>query len=194
MSTSAGGSFVARTTEVTYTVSQKVASDATFLTIAVNLEPVLALSSSSVSVGLDGGGSIEAASNIEGQKLSASVPQAADLRGKTILVTYKAKVRDDAKLGPYTNAAGTTASIPYQARTTFVGATTREVASDVESVKVALGSGSSSSGSTSAGSTSTTASTLPRTSEPNAGAMAAALAVGGTCLAMVGTRSRRHVG
>lgn len=65
MSTSAGGAFVSRTTEVADTVSQKVPEDADSLTITVDLESVLTFSSNDVTVGLSEGGSVEASTSIK---------------------------------------------------------------------------------------------------------------------------------
>lgn len=98
---------------------------------------------------------------------STSSTHATDLRGKTIEVTFKGKINDDAKLDAYLNAAGNVASIPYQATTQFNEDDQQVVKSEVKSLKVSVGS--SNSGSATNRTATATTGTTTRTTTPSTG-------------------------
>ena len=136
MSNSKGSAFASQADEITYTVSQEVPSWATSVRTWVDLESVLQYTAdaSDVAVTCDGAALSSAKVTIDGQKLTVTIDDATALRGKTIQISYKAKLRSGAKLDPYLNAAKNTASVPYQAHTSFDGES-KVVSSQVESVK-----------------------------------------------------------
>ena len=72
---------------------------------------------------------------IDGQWLSVTVDDATALHGKTLSVSYAAKIRNDADLGPYANDTGTVATVPYSAYAVFDGNEDDVKSSAVEYVK-----------------------------------------------------------
>ena len=146
MSNSKGSAFASQTDEITYTVNQEVPNWATSVRTWVDLESVLqyTVDASDVAVTSDGAALSSAKVTIDGQRLTVAIDDATALRGKTIQISYNAKLRSGAELGPYLNAEGNVASVPYQAHTSFDGES-KVVSSQVESVKfrVSAASGSS---------------------------------------------------
>lgn len=136
MSNSKGSAFASQTDEITYTVNQEVPRWATSVLTWVDLESVLQYTTdaSGVVVTSDGAAISSATVTIDGQKLTVAIDDATALRGKTMQISYRAKLRSGAKLGPYLNAAQNIASVPYQAHTSFDGEST-VVSSQMESVK-----------------------------------------------------------
>lgn len=136
MSNSNGSAFASETDEITYTVNQEVPSWATSVRTWVDLESVLqyTVDASGVAVTCDGEALSSAKVSIDGQKLTVAIDDATALRGKTMQISYKAKLRSGAKLDPYLNAAKNVASVPCQAHTSFDGES-KVVSSQVEKVK-----------------------------------------------------------
>ena len=136
MSNSKGSAFTSQADEVTYTVNQEVPKWVTSVRTWVDLESVLqyTVDASDVAVTCDGAALSSAKVSIDGQKLTVTIDDATALRGKTMRISYKAKLRSDAKLDPYLNAAKNIASVPYQAHTSFDGES-KVVSSQVENVK-----------------------------------------------------------
>ena len=136
MSNSKGSAFASQTDEITYAVNQEVPSWATSVRTWVDLEDVLqyTVDASGVAVTCDGAALSSAKVSIDGQKLTVEIDDATALRGKTIQISYKAKLRSGATLDPYLNADKNIASVPYQAHTSFDGES-KVVSSQVESVK-----------------------------------------------------------
>lgn len=197
MSNSWGASFRSRDSEVTFTITQKVPKDATYMLISTDLDPAL-----TYTVGEDGVavavGSQEMTSgykvSIDGQRLTVLVDDESvveSLRDKTVTVKYSARVADGVDLNPYTTNG--IASIPYSCSTTFKGVTERTVTSKTEVIKVRTSdstqSGSSSSRTTSTG---TTTRTLAATSDPTSLAGAAVALTTGAGLVVAGRRSKRR--
>lgn len=150
MGASSGRLFVSRGTDITYTITQKIPSNATYIRIEHALEPVMSYDTSAdnVVVRARGGGDVSANVFIDGQNLVVILDDenaVAALRDKTLEVQFSARVDDDADLSPYLNAAGTTASIPYQATTYFDANGDAVISSEEEAIKVSVGSGSGSS-------------------------------------------------
>ena len=156
----------------------------------MDLESVLQYTTdaSGVTVTCDGADVEGAAVTIDGQRLTVEVADATSLRGKTIQVAYKAKLRTGADLTPYLNSAKTTASVPYQAHTVFDGDEANAVSSTSESVKFQVGSGSGTT-KTSTASTSKT-STLAKTGDPASLAGVFAMAATGATAVLAGRRRR----
>lgn len=140
MSNSKGSAFASQADEITYTVNQEVPSWATSVRTWVDLESVLqyTVDASGVAVTSDGAALGSAKVTIDGQKLTVAIDDATALRGKTMQISYKAKLRSGAKLDPYLNAAKNIASVPYQAHTSFDGES-KVVSSQVENVKFRVG-------------------------------------------------------
>ena len=196
MSNSKGSAFASQTDEITYTVNQEVPSWATSVRTWVELESVLqyTVDSRDVTVTCDGAPLSSAKATIDGQKLTVAIDDATALRGKTIQISYKAKLRSGAQLDPYLNDAKNTALVPYQARTSFDGES-QAVASRAENVKFMVsatkgGSDSTASSASSGGSRSGLAKTGDAVSfaAPAAAALAALVTA---ALALVARRRRR---
>ena len=190
--------FISRSAEPTFTITQKVPSDATYMMIWTDLDPALYFTSSAddVIVAADGEEITGAKVSIDGQRLTVLMDDenlVSSLRGKKVTVQYKVRVDDNADLGPYTTNG--IASIPYSSSTTFKGASERTVSSVTEYLKVRTSSstqsGSSSSGNRTA-STGTTSRTLAKTSDPTSLAAAAVALTTGAGLVIAGRRSKRH--
>ncbi len=205
MSTSAGGKFISAGTEVTYTITQKVPSNATSMQITFVLEPVMEYTVTENDVVVTvGGAAQDVPIKINGQTLTVSVDENAitAFRGKTAEVVFKAKVKSGADLSGYLNPAGTTASIPYMATTKFmIGGEETTVSSDTEHIKVAVGkdsgdggnNGNSSSTGTYTGTATTSreASTLAATSDATALLPFADIAAVGVGVLIAGRGTRR---
>lgn len=189
--------FVSRSAEPTFTISQKVPSDATYMMIWTDLDPALYFTSSAedVVVAANGGEITSGAKvSIDGQRLTVLIDDEnlmTSLRGKEVTVKYKVKVDDDVNLDPYTS--GGIASIPYTCTTAFRGASERTVSSVTEYLKIRTSqstqSGSSSSKTSSTG---TTTRTLAATGDPMSVAATVAALVTGTGFVFAGRRSRRR--
>ena len=197
MSNSVGGGFASTADVITYTVSQKVPDWASSLRTWVDLEPVLqfATDGTDIAPSTADGSAIDAKIAIDGQRLTVEVADAASLRGSELKFSYKAKLRSDAKLDSYLNAAGDTASVPYQAHTVFDDEQNREVTSTKESVKFKVGSskGATTSNSTTK-STSTAANktaTLSRTADPTSFVAALVATAAGAAALAAGWRRYR---
>ena len=191
MSNSKGGGFASRTDEITFTILQKVPDDATSMKIWVDLEPVLYYTTTvdGVTVKTTDGDAVSASVSIEGQRLAVTVGDASVLRGQTVSVAYRARVRTNADLSAYLNASKDTASIPYQAHTTFNGAVSRTVESDKESFKVRVGSTSNSTTGTTV--RSVTRAATARTSDPTSAATFAVLTAAGLGFSVAGAKRRK---
>ena len=196
MSTGLRG-FAARSVEPTFTITQKVPSDATYMMIWTDLDPALYFTSSAEDVVVAANGeeiTSGAKVSIDGQRLTVLIDDEnlmASLRGKSVTVKYKVKVDDNADLGPYTS--GGIASIPYSCTTAFKGASDREVSSVTESLKIRTSSSTQSGSSSSKTSSTGTASrTLAATGDPTSAAATVAALVTGTGFVLAGRRSRRR--
>lgn len=125
MTSDAGGNFISKSKEVTFTISQEVPVNASYMRINTDLEAVMSYTSSEDEVVVrvkDGDTISDAMVTIDGQTLSVVVDNEdtlAALRDKTVEVVFKAKVKSGADLSSYLNSAKTTASIPYKAYTDF---------------------------------------------------------------------------
>ena len=185
MSNSRGSAFTSQTDEITYTVSQEVPSWATSVRTWVDLESVLqyTVDASDVAVTSDGAALSSAKVTIDGQRLTVAIDDVTALRGKTIQISYKAKLRSGAELGPYLNAEGNVASVPYQAHTSFDGES-KVVSSQVESVKFRVGAASGNS-------SGATKSSLAKTGDAMSYAVPAALAE--LAAAMLALAARRRM-
>lgn len=193
--------FVSRRAEPTFTITQKVPSDATYMMIWTDLDPALYFTSSAedVVVAADGEEIAGAKVSIDGQRLTVLMDDenlVTSLRGKKVTVQYKVKVDDNVDLGPYTS--GGIASIPYSCSITFKGASERTISSVTEYLKVRTSestqsgsSGSSGSSTTRTTSTGTTTRTLAATSDPTSLAAAAAALVTGAGFVLAGRSKRR---
>lgn len=215
VSNSRHGWFTKTSETITYTVKQKVPDWASSLRTWVDLDPVLEFTTDETGVTVldDNDATVPATVTIDGQKLTITVPDATALRGKTIVITYQAKLRDGADLEPYLNANGDTASVPYQAHTVFDNEEANAVHSDKESVNFKVGSSNSSSSSGSSSSSSTTtprttstsstttksstttttakSNTLAKTGDPASVVGVAALAASGVAAMALGVRKKR---
>lgn len=212
MGTSARGYIVSRSEEITYTITQKVPTDAVRVRIWFDLNETMYYTTEDkdVVVRTSSGVDIPATKTIDGQHLEVIIDNASQIAGDTIEVVYSAKLRSDANLEPYLNEKKNTASIPYQAHTEFQFAdgTSETVESITERHKFAVGSGSGGSGSggsgsgtksssssgtsTRSGTTTARANTLARTADPSSaeGALVAAFA-GITAIAVGSYRNHR---
>ena len=195
MSNSKGSAFASQTDEITYTVNQEVPSWATSVRTWVDLENVLqyTVDADGVTVTSDGEVLDSAKVTIDGQRLTVTIDDATGLRGKTIQISYKAKLRSGAKLDPYLNANKDTASVPYQAHTSF-NDESKVVSSQVGSVKFSVSTAKS--GSTSATraatTTSTSGSSLAKTGDAALYALFAAAAPVALAAAALAARRRRR--
>ena len=197
MSNSWGASFRSRDSEVTFTITQKVPKDATYMLISTDLDPALTYTVGEDDVAVAVGGQEMTSGykvSIDGQRLTVLVDDesvAESLRDKTVTVKYSARVADGVDLNPYTTNG--IASIPYSCSTTFKGVTERTVTSKTEVIKVRTSdstqSGSSSSRTTSTG---TTTRTLAATSDHTSLAGAAAALLTGAGFMVAGRRSKRR--
>ena len=106
MSNSKGSAFASQSDEITYTVNQEVPGWATSVRTWVDLENVLqyTVDASDVAVTSDDAALSSAKVTIDGQRLTVAIDDATALRGKTIQISYNAKLRSGAELGPYLNA------------------------------------------------------------------------------------------
>lgn len=200
VSNSHGGRYTSRSADVAFTITQKVPSDATYMLISTDLEPVLyyTVDESGVVVSVDGEQATSGFKvNIDGQRLTVLADDedaVKSLRGKTVTVTYNARFVDGADLSPY--ASDGTAYIPYSSSTTFKGASERTYTSDTEYLKIRVSSSLGSSGSSSSGnrtaSTGTTSRTLAKTSDPTSLAAAAVALTTGAGFVIAGRRSKRR--
>ena len=200
VSNSHGGRYTSRSADVAFTITQKVPSDATYMLISTDLEPVLyyTVDESGVVVSVDGEQATSGFKvNIDGQRLTVLADDedaVKSLRGKTVTVTYNARFVDGADLSPY--ASDGTAYIPYSSSTTFKGASERTYTSDTEYLKIRVSSSLGSSGTSSSGnrtaSTGTTSRTLAKTSDPTSLAAAAVALTTGAGLVITGRRSKRR--
>ncbi len=188
MSNSKGSAFASQTDEITYTVNQEVPGWATSVRTWVDLENVLqyTVDDGGVTVTSDGVALSSAKVSIDGQRLTVAIDDATALRGKTIQITYKAKLRSGANLDPYLNAEGNIASVPYQAHTSFDGES-KVVSSQVENVKFRVSAASGSS----ASSAGATKSSLAKTGDAMSYAVPAALAE--LAAAMLALAARRRM-
>lgn len=175
MSNSKGGSFVSTSDEITYTISQKVPVWATSVRTWVDLENVLqyTVDADGVVVTCDDAAVDSAQVTIDGQRLTIQIDDVTSLRDQSIQIAYKANLRSDANLDPYLNETKDTASVPYQASSSFDGEH-KVVSSDKEYVKFKVGSSSGSSdssGSSSSGSSSSSgkSSSTSKSSTANTG-------------------------
>lgn len=122
ISNSRGGAFTARTADIVYTASQEVPEQAESLCVWADLEDVLYFATDEVAITTEDGVAVDpnvASFAIDGQHLTVTVDDASFLRGKTLLVSYTAKLREDADLGPYMRPNANIASVPYQAHSMF---------------------------------------------------------------------------
>lgn len=200
VSNSHGGRYTSRSADVAFTITQKVPSDATYMLISTDLEPVLyyTVDESGVVVSVDGEQATSGFKvSIDGQRLTVLADDedaVKSLRGKTVTVTYNARFVDGADLSPY--ASDGTAYIPYSSSTTFKGASERTYTSDTEYLKIRVSSSLGSSGTSSSGnrtaSTGTTSRTLAKTSDPTSLAAAAVALTTGAGLVVAGRRSKRR--
>lgn len=200
MSNSKDGNFASVNDEITYTIQQPVPDYANSLYTWVDLEGVLAytVDADSVTVSTSDGavvGRDVAAVSINGQQLAVTVADATSLRGKTLVISYRAKVRDGANLDSYLNAARTIASVPYQAHTVFDGDEAGAVSSVSESVKFRVSGSSQGSSKTATTGTatgsSTGKSTLASTSDMAAPTPVAVLAASGVAMLGIAFISRK---
>ena len=185
MSNSKGSAFASQTDEITYTVNQEVPGWATSVRTWVDLENVLqyTVDAGGVTVTSDGVALSSAKVSIDGQRFTVAIDDATALHGKTIQITYKAKLRSGANLDPYLNPAKNIASVPYQAHTSFDGES-KVVSSQVENVKFRVSAASGSS----AGAT---RSSLAKTGDAMSYAVPAALAE--LAAAMLALAARRRM-
>ncbi|MDO4536806.1 MAG: isopeptide-forming domain-containing fimbrial protein [Coriobacteriales bacterium] len=202
MENSEHGNIVSRDTEFTFTIKQQVPDDVTSMVIRFDLDPAMTFVSSQddVVVSVDGN-PINATKTIAGQLLTVSVDEAttATVHGKTVQVSVKAKVREDANLTSYLNAAKNTASIPYKATTTFQvnGVDMKPLSSNEEKIKIRYSSGSSTTKTTTTGTTTakTTSSSnsagLANTGDTTSLVSLATMALGGAGLVFAGRKTRR---
>ncbi|MBQ9004160.1 MAG: isopeptide-forming domain-containing fimbrial protein [Eggerthellaceae bacterium] len=191
MSNSKGSAFASQTDEITYTVNQEVPSWATSVRTWVDLESVLqyAVGASDVAVTCGGAALSSDKITIDGQKLTVVIDDATALRGKTVQISYKAKLRSGAKLDSYLNAAENIASVPYQAHTSFDGEP-KVVSSQVENVKfrVSAAKGDSNSAASAGGSRSG----LAKTGDAVLYAVPAATALAALAAAALALAARRR--
>ena len=200
VSNSHGGQYTSRNADVDFTITQKVPSDATYMLISTDIEPVLdfTVDESGVVVSIDrqqvtSGFDVK----IDGRRLTVladNEDMVRSLRGKTVTVTYGAHVADDADLSPY--VSNVTANIPYSSSTTFRGESERTYKSDTEYLKIRVsnssGSGSTTSTRTATTGTGTTTRTLAKTGDPTSLAAAAAALLTGAGFVVAGRRSKRQ--
>ena len=201
MTSSAGGSYVARNAELTFTITQKIPSDATYARIWTDLDPAMAFVSSADQVVVSGkdGNAIQGANvSIDGQTLSVTIDDADVVRaqrGSTVKVEFKAKVRDDADLAGYvTSEEAGTAYIEYVANSEFQGAEGRTVTSETKHLRVRISSttNSATKAATKTATTSTKSSTaLAATADPTSMAAVVTTAMSGLALVAAGARRRR---
>lgn len=192
MSNSRGGKFTSTSEEIAYTISQKVPDWATSLRTWVDLEDVLAFTTDAADVTVTTGdgavvGRDKAGVSIDGQRLTVTVADAMSLRGDTLQITYKAKLRDGVKLDAYLNADKNVASVPYQAHTVFDNDESLTASSEVEYVKFRVSSSSSSSSS----GTSTKSATLAKTGDPSSVACALTMGLAGAAALVAGRKGKR---
>ncbi|MBR3326007.1 MAG: InlB B-repeat-containing protein [Atopobiaceae bacterium] len=192
MSNSRGGNITSTSDEITFTISQEVPDYAYKFRTWVDLENVLTFSSNEVTVKTSDGesvGSDVAKVTIDGQRLTVTVSDATSLHGKTLQISYKAKVKSGANLSPYANAAGNIASVPYRARTVFDNDEDNVKSSTVEYVKFRVGT---SSNTTRTSTTSLTrATTLAKTGDPTSLMGVAVTAMAGAGAVLAGWRRRK---
>ena len=207
MGTSAKNTYTSRQNEITYTITQKVPSDATYMCVWSDLNETMYYTTKpeNVVVKLSDGTTIETATKtINGQRLEVTVSDAAPIADKTINIVYSAKVRDDANLNPYLNTSRNIASIPYSSHVEFryTDGCKNEAVSQSESIKISLGSSNSGNSSSSSNNTTTTrtsSTATPRTSGTlattadltSAAGAAVALGAGVFALAAGFARNRR---
>ena len=189
VSNSRGGKLTSTTETVTYTITQEVPAWASSMRTWVDLESVLEFVDGAT-VTCNGEQVSSAETSIDGQKLTVTIPDVTEYRGKTIQITYPAQLRSNANLSPY--LSGNIASVPYQAHTIFDNDESTKVSSAREVVKFSVGNGGSNSSSsgTSTPSTSTT-STLAKTGDATSFTAVAAMAVTGASALVVGRRRKR---
>ena len=188
---SAAGKIISQKDEVTFTITQKVPADATAMTIRYDLNSAMGFTTDAKSVVVGyanksskNAGGTEYVTSIDGQKLSVAFADAKGIRGETIKVICKAKVKSSSALAPFLNEKKTTALLPYQARTDFKGAKDRTATSESKTVKVAYSNSSSR--------TASRRGTLARTGDPSSLAAIATLAGTGILTAWTGHRMRKH--
>ena len=203
VTTSVGGQYAARNTDIGFTVTQEVPSDATRVEIWVDLESVMQFTTAAdqVGVSVDDNAIGAAQVSIDGQRMTVLIDDSsvvASLRGKKVKVVFNAKVLDDANLDSY--KSGNVAAVPYYVQTRFDGAKSRQTARMKGTIRVSLGSTNSSSSSrtTTTPTRSTTASTsskksssLANTADATSVASVVAMATSGAALALAGFRRRR---
>ncbi len=192
MRNSKGAAFASQTDEITYTVNQEVPSWATSVRTWVDLDSVLqyTVDANGVAVTSDGATLSHAKVTIDGQRLTVSIDDATALRGKTMQISYRAKLRSGANLDSYLNAAQNIASVPYQANTSFDGES-KVVSSKTEVVKFRVSAAKSDSTRTvSAGRSS--GSSLAKTGDAVPYAAPAATALVALAAAALGIAARRR--
>ncbi len=160
VATSSGTKGVECDTDVTYTITQKVPDDATYVGIWLDLNGAeyYAHGADQVNVHVKDGAGIAAQSTIDGQRVFVAVDNpdvVTDLRGQTMQVDFVARVRSDIDLAPYLGTSKTLASIPYKAFSEFHGGEDRTAESKEGNLKVKV---ASSNGTTSTSSSSSSSS------------------------------------
>ena len=188
---SAGGNYTSKTAEVTFTISQVIPADATYARIWFDLHETMYYTSDAT-VSIKDGDDIDASASANGQRLEVIIDDAstiAALRGKTVTVVFKAKVKDGADLSAYQKSESGVAYIPYQASTEFEGAKARTVSSETKNLRIKYAVSQSSTKTTSA--TTKKNSTLAKTADPTSMAAVVTMAVSGAGLALAGLRRRK---
>ena len=191
MSNSKGSAFASQTDEITFTVNQEVPDWATSVRTWIDLESVLQYTTDAggVTVTSDGAALSSAKISIDGQRLAVAIDDATALRGKTIQISYRAKLRSGANLDPYLNADKNTASVPYQAHSSFDGES-EVVSSQVESVKFRVSA--SKGGSSRTPSAGGSRRVLPKTGDVASYAVPATTALGALAAAALALVARRR--
>ena len=121
MGTSAGGAIRAHDTVVTFTISQLIPKDIARVRIWFDLNETMMYTIDADGITVQAGSStiVPTSKFIDGQHLEVVIDDAAQYEGKTVHVSYPARLRDDANLDPYLSSNNSFAMIPYQAHTEF---------------------------------------------------------------------------
>lgn len=194
-----GGQINSQLATIPITISQRVSGDVTSLTFTHVLEDVFefACSEDQVEVLTGNGARLSASVSMEGQKITASIPDATALRGSTVLVRFPTRVRSGANLTPYTRGGNDpNAYVPSHAETTLVGDTTRTLQTEVKEIKITnarrvlANTGISSTPLTTVGGVRTTAGT-PATADATILVVPAIIAAVGTAFVLL-SRKQAH--